>query len=46
VVGVWNPILVFKHGEPPNSIKKSPQKKEIDRKVIRRKKKKVMHVKA
>jgi hypothetical protein len=46
VVGVWNPIIIFKHGEPPVSRKKFLEKKEIDQKGRRRKSKnKVAYVK-
>jgi hypothetical protein len=38
-VGVWKPILIFKHGEPPDSRKKVLEKKETNRKGRRRKRK-------
>jgi hypothetical protein len=39
VVGFWKPILIFKHGEPPNSRNNVLEEKEIDRKGRRRNKK-------
>jgi hypothetical protein len=44
VVGVWKPIIIFKHGEPSDSRKKVLEKKETDRKGRRRKRKKKLRM--